>query len=84
MRRGFLWTVPLFVAMAVQVLAQQGHPSPFAGVLHRHKADPPAEPKVQVQSTVFDATRLGAPVKLDKDWRVGVTADPAAANPLLD
>jgi hypothetical protein len=70
--------------MAVQVLAQQGHPSPFAGVLHRHKADPPAEPKVQVQTTVFDATRLGAPVKLDKNWRVGVTADPAAANPDFD
>ncbi len=33
---------------------------------------------------VFDATRLGAPILLDKGWRVGITADPAAAQPGFD
>jgi hypothetical protein len=28
---------------------------------------------------VFDATNLGSPLLLDKTWRVGITADPAAA-----
>jgi hypothetical protein len=31
-----------------------------------------------------DATRLGSPLILDKNWRVGVTADPAAAMPEFD
>jgi hypothetical protein len=30
---------------------------------------------------IFDATSLGSPVRLDKDWRVGITSDPAAAVP---
>ncbi len=33
---------------------------------------------------VVDATSLGAPLLLDKEWRVGVTADPAAAQPGFD
>lgn len=33
---------------------------------------------------VFDATSLGGPMVLDKDWRVGVTADPAASQPGFD
>lgn len=31
-----------------------------------------------------DATTLGAPVVLDKGWRVGITANPDAANPDFD
>jgi hypothetical protein len=31
--------------------------------------------------TVIDATELGSPLLLDKGWRVGITADPAAATP---
>jgi hypothetical protein len=33
---------------------------------------------------VFDATTLGSPVLLDKGWRVGITANPAAATPEFD
>jgi len=33
---------------------------------------------------VLDATSLGSPLNLDKDWRVGVTADPAASSPDFD
>jgi hypothetical protein len=33
---------------------------------------------------VFDATKIGSPVQLDKGWRVGITANPAAAAPEFD
>jgi sigma-B regulation protein RsbU (phosphoserine phosphatase) len=33
---------------------------------------------------LFDATQLGSPVTLDKGWRVGVTANPAAASADFD
>ena len=33
---------------------------------------------------VFDASALGSPLLLDKNWRVGITADPAAAQPDFD
>jgi hypothetical protein len=32
----------------------------------------------------FDATSLGSPLLLDKGWRVGITADPKAADPDFD
>jgi hypothetical protein len=33
--------------------------------------------------SLFDATSLGSPMMLDKGWRVGITANPAAAAPIL-
>jgi sigma-B regulation protein RsbU (phosphoserine phosphatase) len=33
---------------------------------------------------VLDATGLGGPVPLDQDWRVGISADPAVAQPDFD
>ena len=33
---------------------------------------------------IIDASSLGSPLVLDKGWRVGVTSDPAAANPAFD
>jgi hypothetical protein len=33
---------------------------------------------------IFDAGNLGSPLKLDKDWRFGMTADPAASSPTFD
>ena len=39
----------------------------------------PAAPALP--QAVVDATALGSPLVLDKDWRVGITADPAAATP---
>ncbi len=48
-----------------------------------------AKPRLALQARVsgpapgpvLDATRLGAPIMLDKGWRVGITADQAAAQP---
>ena len=52
----------------------------------------PARPKAAAKmaelaalpGTVVDATRIGSPITLNKDWRVGLTADPRAALPDFD
>jgi hypothetical protein len=47
------------------------------------KAAPPAAAALPapavVPAAVLDATSLGSPLPLDRDWRVGVTANPAAS-----
>jgi hypothetical protein len=72
----------------MQIIAQQAqpHPNPLVQGLRRAYAHPrPASPKPQVATaSVFDASNLGSPLVLDKGWRVGVTADPAAALPAFD
>ena len=47
----------------------------------RAKTAPPAPPAPQA---IFDATGLGSPLKLQNDWRVGITSDPAASSPNFD
>jgi hypothetical protein len=90
LRGGFLRRTILSVALAatfgsLQLLAQAGSPSgatlpkaPLKAPLHSH-ATPSAAP-----NPAFDATGLGSPVMLDKGWRVGITADPAAMTPGFD
>ena len=53
---------------------------------HGHGAPPTAtaaEPPGTTEA-VFDATSLGSPVVLSKDWRVGITANQDAAKPDYD
>ena len=60
------------------------HPhSPLHDLLRppRHVAPASTQSTPQV---IFDATRLGSPIVLDKGWRVGITANAAAANPDYD
>ena len=84
MRRGKLWwTIALFVLATVQSLALQARPHPpFPGFRHPPKAEPP--PQGTQEPAIVDATSLGSPLVLDKGWRVGITADPAAATPGFD
>ena len=84
MRRGKLWwTIALFVLATVQSLALQAHPHPpFPGFRHPPKAEPP--PQGTQEPAIVDATSLGSPLVLDRGWRVGITADPAAATPAFD
>ena len=81
MRRGTLWTIALFVLATMQGLALQAHP-PFRGFGHPPKTTPSPNPTRETQ--IFDASSLGSPLVLDKDWRVGITSDPAAATPGYD
>jgi len=73
---------------ALQLIAQPPHPhpmDPLGGLLHPHGHGRPAAPVAQpTPQVLFDAGSLGSSMILDKGWRVGVTADPAAANPEFD
>ena len=55
-----------------KLMAPQGHARPASG-------DQPSTPTVY-----FDATSVGAPVVLDKNWRVGVTANQDPIKPDFD
>ncbi len=83
MRRVLLWTFAVLLLAAVQSLALQPHPHPpFPGF--RRPPKPPTPPKATEEPVIFDASSLGSPVVLDRGWRVGITSDPAAANPGFD
>ena len=68
---------------AMQLMAQQPPLRPRAGLedwLRPHQRPPIAQSNTtSTPVTFFDATKLGSPLKLDKDWRVGVTINPAAS-----
>ncbi len=90
MRRAFLLAVPLLAGWAMHGFAQQAHPSPAstAGLLgvsspHGHARPVPANAP-NLPNVFEDARNLGSPLILDKNWRVGVTEDPAAAMPDFD
>ena len=88
MRRIILGIAAIVLFAAMQLAAQpaNSHPhSPLADLLHPHAhARPaPANPE-RTPEAVFDATSLGSPLLLDKGWRVGITANPAAAFPEFD
>ena len=86
MRRIVLGIATVAVCGAVQLVAQ--HPQPPSAldqVLRPHAharqaaADAPHTPVVY-----FDASSIGSPILLDKGWRVGITSNPAAAEPGFD
>ncbi len=88
MRLKNLATVCFALCGATALLAQAtpppSHPAAVpvaqAPIPHSHaKAVRPAAPSGP--QVIFDATSLGSPVLLDKEWRVGITSDPAAAMP---
>jgi phosphoserine phosphatase RsbU/P len=78
----------ILAALAVcGVVQAQTHPpphspNPLGAVLAPHGKHAPPRPVSQqhTQEVYVDATALGSPVRLDRNWRVGITADPAAAN----
>jgi hypothetical protein len=74
------------VCCSVQLLAQQPHPrAPLEDLLRQHGHARPAPADAQpTPEAIFDVTNLGSPAILDKGWRVGITANPAAASPDFD
>jgi Stage II sporulation protein E (SpoIIE) len=86
-RPTFLTVAAVAAFVAMQAAGQPSHPHSGG------KAHPQPHPSSPVSSEVapgpssdslFDATNLGTPLMLDKDWRVGITTDPAAAAPGFD
>jgi phosphoserine phosphatase RsbU/P len=78
--RAFLWAVAVFLLGAVQSIALQPHPR-LSGPGHHGKPEP--SPPSQ-EPAILDVSRLGAPLVLDRGWRVGITSDAAASRPEFD
>ncbi len=89
MRKG-LATVAMLVVLGVAVVAQapqdKGHGKGPLGAFFapREHARPAPANATHIPDVVLDATNLGSPVLLDKNWRVGVTGNPDAAKPDFD
>ncbi len=70
--------------LAGQTAQQHGNPAPDA-IPRTHGRSAPAVSAAQNSpQTVFDATKLGSPVMLDKGWRVGITTNSSASQPAFD
>lgn len=88
MRLKSLATIWFAVCGAALLAAQTAPPSPKptpaapAGTHSRPRPRRLAAPPIA--SAIFDAGSLGSPVVLDKNWRVGITSDPAAASPTFN
>ena len=81
MLRSSRWAIPVLLLVALPCLAQPAHPGAPVPFGHRR---PTPQPNPVQEPSVIDATGLGSPIVLDHGWRVGITADPAAANPGFD
>jgi hypothetical protein len=82
-RRVLFWAIAVFTLATVQSFALQTHPHVrFPGFGHARKVEAP--PKIEQDTANTDTSSLGSPLVLDKGWRVGITADPAAADPAFD
>ena len=81
MGRAKIGVAVLAALFGIQAVAQIPSPPvpPFAPEHHSHAPSGVSTPQVD-----FDASALGSPVILDKNWRVGITGNPAAANPEFD
>jgi hypothetical protein len=78
----------LAICGALQLVAQKApaHPTPPLEELllpHGHSHPVPGSTQ-RTPEIFFDASNLGSPLVLDKNWRVGVTAKPEAAQPDFD
>ena len=89
MRRKILGIVAIMLCGAAQLCAQKipthlltRSPHGLHGPRTREHA-PQANAPVP-QESIFDATKVGSPLLLDKGWRVGITSNPAAASPDFD
>jgi hypothetical protein len=74
------------VLAAQQPPHQPPHPpGPLGGLLGpRPHGRPPTVNAIAIPDVMVDATTLGSPIPLDKNWRVGITGNQAAANPDFD
>jgi phosphoserine phosphatase RsbU/P len=85
LRQTILKVVVMAVCGTMQLVAQPAPPHPIPSPrLHLQEHGGKATGPQQRPATVFDATDLGSPLALDRDWRVGITADPAAATTDFD
>ena len=89
MRRSICFLVLVALASAGWLVAQTSSgPARAAHLLDphppQHPQHPPRPQPPAGAPAVFDATGMGSPVLLDSNWRVGISSDPAAAQPNFD
>ncbi len=88
MRRTFLGALIVIAFLAAQAGAQVPlvhAPGPLGHLLpHPPHAKPVPANLISTPPVVVDASNLGSPLILAKGWRVGITANQAAANPDFD
>src|SRR5208282_1568346 len=88
LRRTIEWIAVLALCGTTQLLAQQPHPhpnDPLDALLRPHGHGQPVPANTQkTPQIVFDAGNLGSPLSLDKGWRVGISSNPAIAQPDFD
>jgi hypothetical protein len=94
LRRAILVIAAIAVLWGARLAAQPPSPQPYQppprhkGLADLFKRRPPMAPEPANPAipgeTVFDATRMGSHVLLDRDWRVGITGNAAAANADFD
>ena len=85
MRRAIIGLALLVLSGGTQVIAQQPNPQwPIEKLVPKIHMRPALANAPHSTDVVFDATRLGSPVVLDKGWRVGISANPAATSPDFD
>ena len=89
MRLRSLPAIWIAVCGAVLLVAQAAPPSPnpapstAAAKPHSH-ARSAKRPAPSASTAIFDATAIGSPVALDKNWRVGITSNLSASSPTFD
>jgi hypothetical protein len=86
-RHTFLAVAAMALFATLQGAGQPSHPRlfPHSHLLpHPHPPHPAQPSEVPPAEAIFDATNLGTPLVLDKDWRVGITADPGAQHSDFD
>jgi len=70
------------------LIPQQPHPQAPSALQNffrpRGHARPVSPNALATPEAVLDATSIGTPVLLDKNWRVGITSNPTAASPNFD
>jgi len=88
LRRNVLNLAAVAFCFVMQGFAQSSHPphAPSLGTLfggHAHARPVPVDTQ-KTPGIAFDASNLGSPLVLEKGWRVGITANTAAAAPDFD
>ena len=88
MRLKFLIGVWFAICGAALPAAQTAPPSPNSVPAASPKPHPHAKSARSsapaVAPAIFDATGLGSPIALDRNWRIGITSNLAASSPTFD
>ena len=83
-RASFWLAICAAMPLVAQPVPPAPKPSPAAGRQARTGAHPAKPAAPLAPANVLDATSLGSPILLDKDWRIGITSDPNASASAFD